>query len=42
MLGVKQFEVGKYYQMADGEKCMHIIGAVKTTVYGWALVGEEQ
>ncbi len=34
-----QFEVGKYYKHSGGG-VMHIIGAVKTTLYDWTLVAE--
>ncbi len=36
---LERFEVGKYYRHSGG--CMHIIGVVKSTLYGWALVAEE-
>ena len=35
-----QFEIGKYYKHSSG-MCMHIIGGVKSTLYGWTLVGEQ-
>ncbi len=35
-----QFEVGKFYRMTTGH-CMAILGAVRTTTYGWTLVAEE-
>jgi hypothetical protein len=34
------FEIGKYYKHSGGG-VMHIIGAVKTTLYGWCLIAEE-
>lgn len=37
---VSQFKVGKYYKHGGGG-VMHIVGAVKTTLYGWTLVAEE-
>jgi len=37
---VTYFQVGKYYRHPSG-KCMHIIGAVKTTLYNWVLVAED-
>ena len=36
---ITQFKIGKYYVHPTGV-CMHIIGAVKSTLYGWTLVGE--
>ncbi len=37
---VERFEVGKYYKHSGGG-VIHIVGAVKTTTYGWTLVAEE-
>jgi hypothetical protein len=37
---VMQFEVGKYYRH-NGGGVMHIVGAAKTTLYGWCLIAEE-
>lgn len=34
------FEIGKYYRH-NGGGVMHIVGACKTTLYGWCLVAEE-
>jgi len=36
---MSSFQIGKYYRHATG-KCMHIIGGVETTDYGWSLVAE--
>lgn len=34
-----RFEIGKYY-VHTGGRILHVIGAVKSTLYGWCLVGE--
>jgi len=34
------FNVGKYYKHTAGTM-IHIIGAAKTTLYGWTLLAEE-
>jgi len=36
----KRFELGKYYRHTTG-KCMHIVGTVETTMWGWTFVAEE-
>jgi hypothetical protein len=36
----KPFEVGKYYAHTGGG-VIHIVGAAKTTLYGWTLIAEE-
>jgi len=35
-----RFQVGKYYKH-NGGCIIHIIGAAKTTMYGWCLIAEE-
>jgi hypothetical protein len=37
---VRNFKVGRYYKHPGG-KVIHIVGAVRTTMYGWTLVAEE-
>jgi len=34
------FKVGKYYRHSGGS-VMHVIGGLKTTLYGWTLVAEQ-
>jgi hypothetical protein len=40
MKKVAYFKIGRYYRHSGGG-CMHIIGAVKTTLYNWVLVAED-
>ena len=35
-----KFELGKYYEHGSGQQ-IAIIGTVKSTLYGWTLVAEE-
>ena len=35
-----KFELGKYYEHGSGQQ-IAILGAIKTTLYGWTLVAEE-
>ena len=38
-LEISIFRVGRYYKHSSG-KLIHIVGSVKTTMYGWTLVAE--
>jgi len=34
-----KFELGKYYVHSTG-LCIHIIGALESTIYGWTFISE--